>query len=460
MDVKIPSLNLDYVSDKEQWEYHDAGPAAQGDEVVDIADTAKETVVSIDVSVLYKTGNSAVYREIFTLLERYMFGDLELPVQARAGTTPNSDQIARAQQMIDRIITKYIPIDAIVDAVWEDIALYGSAFVEWTLGTMPEEGFIGPLVFAHREAFSFNVTPAGKTDTDYLIGSILKGVLQNKTTKEMEYWQTPDPDKSTTNILIKHNEENHGLIHFREFRGGDPGGRSYVAPIVEHGYDLALARRRMMQADNRAAGAFMAVKLRPDELLGKEQLILGSKNGASIGAYYEKIKAHSKKVVQKWSTTTSTLLYPGEELISPSVQIALDPVMVHKYIETGIIKHFIPRHVLETEGNSLTSTGQSILDLMSKIAKGWRSVIAHHLIKFFNMVLEKNGFTDLEVTCKWPQIQPDDKEMAYSQALSALEQAVIPPSRFLSMVGWPQLSDEEKSELEEYWQLRQANGVV
>lgn len=459
VDVKLPTV--EYASNVE---YHDAGPSpgTQGDEVVDIQDSAKETPVTVDLAVLYKTANSAVYQEIYYMLEKYFFGDLELPVQAKAGKEANPDSVTKAQQMIDRIITKYVPIDSLVDAAFEDILTYGSAYWEWTVENLPEEGWICPKIY-HRDAFSFGYTPSGKTDTDYLIGKYLLGVLQNKKTKEWEFWQTPDPDKQNENILIKHAEENHGLIHFREQRGGAPDGRSYIASIVENGYDLGLSRRRLMQATNRAAGAFMALKLQPEELLGKEELITGMKtsNAAAMKVYYDKIKAHGKKVVQKWSTTTSTLLYPGESIESPPIRIALDPVMVHKYLKTDIVTHFIPRYVTDTEGSSLTSTGESILSLMAKIGKGWRSVLAPFIINFFNLVLEKNGFMDLEIgRCKWPQIETDDKEMVFSQAMASVEQAIIPRSRFLKIMGWDQLTKDEQAELEEYWKFRQENGVT
>lgn len=465
MEVKIPSLSLDYGADRQT--FLDAAPAGgggyQGSDITEISDTARETDVDIDVSTLYKASRSAVFEETEKTVCQYIYGPLELPVQAKAGMKPNPDTIARAQAIINRLITKYNLIDSLVTAAQMDLWNFGSGYWEYTFESFPEEGWTGVRI-AHRDAYSFAYTPSGKTDTDYVIGKYLKGILKNKKTGELEIWQTKDPDKQNENVQIKQNEENHGILIFKEIGGGDPAGVPYIESIVSGSYDVNLAHKRLLQAVNRAAGTFVALKLSPEELLGKEKILLGADsntvNAAALKAYYDKIRTHGKKVVKTLSTTTSALLYPGENLISPQFNMGMDPITAHKYLKADVVQHFIPRYVVETEGNSLTSTGQSILDLLAKVGQGWRPVLAAQIIILFNLALEKNGFMDCEVTCKWPQIRPDDKDAIFNQAIAAVEQGIIPPSRARSLIGWEQLTDDEQAELEEYWAFRVQNQIA
>jgi hypothetical protein len=419
-------------------------PTGQGSGAADYASSAREEEVTIDHNIIFKFMNSATAIEIMFVMMLYIFGDLKVGVRAKPGKEPQGDALQRGQA-----------------CTFPDVAGYGSGFIEYAFGPVPE-GVQVPTLFEWRPAYSFAFQPSTKMETDYRIGAILKGVMINRKTAEWEFWQTPDPVNKLTETIQIQNSDNGGLIHIRDIGSATPDGRSYMKSIIADFYDLALARRKLMQAGNRAAGAFFTVKLDLNEIAGKEDLLAPS-NGAkksSLKDYYEKIITHSKNIVKKVSTSTSTILYPGEKLESPNVQMALDPMAFHKYIKTGILQHFIPRHIVETEGNSLTSTGSSIIDILQQIAEGWRRVYNYYIMMIGNLILEKNGLLDLECYPIWPAIKEEDKDLVFQRAVTAITEMLIPPSRFMTLVGWDQLTDIEKTELEEYWTQRQAKGVA
>ena len=429
-------------------------PTGQGSSAADYLTSATEEEVNIDKDIIFKFMNTATAIEIMTVLMLYIFGDLKVGVRAKPGKEPQGDALQRGQSLMN-IADKYGKWDQVWACTFPDLAGFGSGFIEYAFGPVPE-GVQVPTLFEWRPAYSFAFQPSSKMETDYRIGAILKGVMISRKSNEWEYWQTPDPvNKLTENIQIQ-NSDNGGLIHIKDIGSATPDGRSYMKSIIGDFYDLALARRKLMQAGNRMAGAFFTVKMDLNELVGKEDLLLPSAGAkkTTMKDYYEKIQAHAKNIVKKVSTSTSTILYPGEKLESPSVQIALDPLAFHKYIRAGILQHFIPRHIVETEGNSLTSTGDSIIKILGKIAEGWRRVYNYYIMMIGNLILEKNGLLDIECYPIWPAIEEEDKGAVFERAITAVTEMLIPPSRFMTLVGWDQLTDTEKKELEEFWANR------
>ena len=95
-------------------------------------------------------------------------------------------------------------------------AAQGNGFLEYTFELFPDQDWIGARIY-HREALSFAYTPSGKSETDYLIGKYQKGIFQNKKTKELEIYQTPNPDRLIGWEQLR-DEEQAELEEYRAFR--------------------------------------------------------------------------------------------------------------------------------------------------------------------------------------------------------------------------------------------------
>jgi len=431
--------------------------AALGGRNPDIEPSLESYLVDPTVQLIYTAINAQPLRSDLEFIGSMIIGGWKVDVvPVDDDSKPAEPYMQRAKSVVKRGIEAMVSqegrnkVDDVLMSAWINSLAFNYGIGEWTLGSMIDPvtdeplGFYGPDKFRVLASFSFSEEPAGRTEgEEWQVDPLLKGVWYNQKEDRYEFYQKPE--ENAMPILINPSKsKTQGVFIIKDSVGG---GRSLMSANLPDFLSYILASRRFQQAIHRNAGGLMFAKIDASEFSGiGDNPFLKSLNQK----YVNELEARSKVLLRGWGVMSGGILLPGQKLETPVTSFAMDPMEAQRACLHTLLQTLIPRHIVDTNDGSLTSTGFPILKLLGYVAKNRRPKIVRPVeIVLTRLLLRANGFNDLKVVFTFESLEPEDFALKFQTAIEAYVEKIIPRSRALKYLGYDALSPAEKAELDE-----------
>lgn len=428
---------------------------ARGSKYPDMPLAAEEYLVDPTLQLVYLAMDTEPLKHILRRQANKIFRDWKPKVvYIDPDATPNDNYLKTAKSLVARTLDKMVTLEhrnkvseALNDG-WLNVLASKYGPCEYTLEKNKELGTYWPGALRVLPFHSFSKEAMGSTGNEWQVDSLCPGIRFNQIEERYEFWQTKDDtDSEPTLVNPKGSGATQGIALMKDTILGN---QSFVSTILPLFFGYLVAARRLDQAVFRNGGVTAFGKVDSDELIRLGTSGTAISKEANMAYVTGQLVPDLVKTMRGLGTATSAVLLPGGKIEFPPISFPMDPMEAEKFFRMRILNTLIPRDIVETEGNSLTSTGPSILSLDAEVAEDWRPIVGPPIEWVLtHTILHANGFDDLKFVFDWRKLTPEDKPLRYQYALEAADAGYIPPSRLLKYLDMDQLSDVEKKELKD-----------
>ena len=351
------------------------------------------------------------------------------------------DDIAKIQQMIDYIDSHIVHTSTFAKATWKNKDAYGSAFISFDLGKIPDSEYSGITNLKLLNPYSFSTEPT-TLPTNYMSGRFLEGIIFDIDKGEYLYYQT-DKDGTTRQI-----EKVDQLIHIKSEVAEFPDGRSRLANLIPTIKKLQESDVALMQSISRGGAPIISFKVHPPDRNDIVDMGYNSDNEKSIFKTY--VDRH--KEITKFATNQNR----GRAFVLPAF-VDVEVLNVHEvipeirevreYFVKKIVEFFICNDFTESDGQAISKSSVPTLDFLKLQAEGRREEIGRFFINLWQLVLKENGKEDWSIEINWKDLNPRDILKDSQVAKTLMDASVFTPDEIRDSASYVALTDEQKEEL-------------
>ncbi len=330
------------------------------------------------------------------------------------------------QTKINKAFDK-VDIRSMLMKAWDETTWYGKGIFNpvW----IREGNEVVPKKLRHLPTWTFSKLP--ESYKEYC--DILKGIVVNEKTKEIEYWQY---DPATNGVPKKLNSVYILAV-------GDPsslelGGEPLIRPLIPILEMLSYTWDTEMQRLNRVGAPIMFIKIT------KPQGACDKNGGISDITYAERI-------LQNWGKNSAYPLRENMELVWPDFKESSSTTDVIYTLTNLIVDYCQPTGFVSKEGrliNGRPDDGDSYW-AYTRGQQRWLELAVQPLIDAY---MEMNGYSkDYTAHFKFPSVGRTKAEIMIRQAELGARTRTLTPQEVRQRLEAEPLNDEEMLRIAEVW---------
>ena len=365
--------------------------------------------------------------------------------------TNNDALVQKVQEVKKQLwrIDTQLDTGIIMSKLWADDVIFGSGLVEMglpvddqgqTSGWGDIDGWNAPEWLQYLDAYSFADQYQGCNEPAFVLGRMLKGIVWERSTKQMQYWQVPYLGASAIQIPVGR------ILHIKDKRSRYPDGKSYLAGIAPTVSQLEYVRKAFMQ--NVATRGVQRLALQVKEMRDPAGKPLPPPDGKAGKTRFERAYKVGENAVKNYGNNQATLLWEDHEPIWAPAGNLGDIIKPDEYLKAEILNQLMPRDWIEQTGQAISTTSQPLLELAMMVVHAWREIISKPFEDLYTQILEANGFTDW--ACEFTYTDPNMTALIDKQKVTILayQAGMLAPERAYKEMEWDAPTDEEKAFLE------------
>ncbi len=337
----------------------------------------------------------------------------------------NNNPAEKVQLQVNKVFDR-VDIRSVLMQAWEEAVWYGVGIFNPVWARQDNEIVLKEI--RHLPTWTFSKLPEGYKE----YCDILKGIVYNEKTGQVEYWQY---DPATNGIPFK--LDSSALFVAKDPSSLELGGDPLIRPIVPVLEMLSYTWDTEMQRINRVGAPIMFIKItKPQGACDK--------NG-NVGDI-----DYANRILQHWGKNNAYPLRENMEIVWPDFKDSTSTTDVIYTLTNLIVDYCQPTGFVSKEGRLISGRSDDG-DSYWAYTRGqqrWLELAVQPLIDAY---MEYNGYSDYTARFKFPSVGRTKAEIMIRQAELGARTRTLTPAEVRARLEAEPLDEAEQMRIAEIW---------
>ena len=281
----------------------------------------------------------------------------------------------------------------------------------------------------HLPSHSFRTLPESGDGSIY--SQILQGIVLNDK-KEIEYWQVINEDGDQEKV--------ENVLMVKDPTSTELAGTPIIVPIVPIISMLKFVWDTQMQQANRTGAKILFIKVTDPHPAGTLNNNVGDMDAA-------------KDILKNWGKNTAFPLRGNMEIIDPQIKDDSNNLEIIAALNQMLIDYVSPINLITASDDSarLGGSDSQRMEMLLRWIKSEHSTYEDRFSNMLQIYLDANGYVDYTVHLHIPTPEIDSSEIDLKRADVGAKYKVLFPNELRVLLGHEEKTEDEMSELEEYY---------